>query len=147
MGVFRQFLLQIWRPNALERTQRVSSMTRHPELVVEGSTDYALFVYDVSHSGRAESESASHVVKAAYISRGVASKLKRNSKGVTEALHPICAVGAYAYDNRVTCQQLIISFAETPDLVRSSVSENPNEEEKDDIASYLLRESELFAGT
>ena len=71
---------------------------------MKGSTDYALCVYDVGDSRRAEAESASHIVKTAHFSRGVAPKLKRNTNGITEALHSVYAVSAYSNDNRITCQ-------------------------------------------
>lgn len=122
-------------------------MTRHLKLIVEGATDYALGVYDVGDSGRTESESAAHIVKTADFSRGVASEFIRNSNGVAEPLIPICAVCTYANYYRIKRHQLIMGFAETPDLDFSSVSERPNEEEEDDIPASTLREGELLSRT
>ena len=103
-------------------------MARHLELIVEGATDYALGVYDVGDSGRAEAESAAYIVKTADFSLGVACELIRNSNRVAESLIPICAVCTYANYYRIKRQQLIVGFAETPDLDCSSVSEGANEE-------------------
>lgn len=112
-----------------ERLQCVLDMARHLELVVEGSTDYTLCVYDVGDSGCAEAESATHIVEAAYFSRGVASEFIRDSNRVAESLIPIRAVCTYANYYRIERPQLIMGFAETPDLDCSPVSEGASEEE------------------
>lgn len=39
-----------------------------------------------------------------------------------------------------------MSFAETPDLDCSSVSESPNKEKEDDVASSMIRKRELLTG-
>ena len=112
---------------------------------MKDSTDYALGIYDVGDSGGAETESATYIVKTAHFTGGVASEFIRNSNRVAESLNPIRAVCTYANYNRIKRRQLIVGFAETPDLDRSPVSESSNEEEEDYVASSVLRKGELFS--
>ena len=121
-------------------------MARHLELVVKGSADYSLGVYDVGYPRGAEAKYALNVVEATHFSFGVASEFIGNSERVAESLTPVHAVRAYANHYGVKGRQLIVGFAETPDLDRSPVSESPNEEEYNDILSSMLREGESFTG-
>ena len=114
---------------------------------MEGATDYTPCVYDVGDSGCAEAESATHIVEAADLSRGVASEFIRDSNRAAESLIPIRAVCTYADYHRIERHQLIMGFAETPDLDCSSVSESASEEEEDDILSSMLREGESLSRT
>lgn len=100
----------------MEGLQSVLNMAVHSYLVVEGSADYALSVYDVGYPGGAQAKSSPHIVKAANFPGCVAPESERNSGAFSEVLHPFHAVGTYSDDYRITRQQLIMGFTETPDL-------------------------------
>ncbi len=122
-------------------------MARHLELIVEGPANHALGVYDVGHPGGAESEYALNIVQTTDIPGCVAPKFVRNSNRVSETLAPFHAFRAYSDDYRNKRLKFIMSFAETPDLDRSSEGESPNIEEQNDIPASILRKGEWFART
>ena len=89
---------------SLECLQCVLNMAPHPKLVMKGSADYAICVYDVSDPGSAETESAPHIVKTAHFPRIVAPKFIGDSDGITEVLQFIYFVSAYSNDNSIIFQ-------------------------------------------
>lgn len=90
--------------DALECLLCVLNMAPHPKLVMKGSADYAVCVYDVGDPGSTETESAPHVVKTAHFSRVVAPKFIGDSDGITEVLQFSYFVSAYSNDNSIICQ-------------------------------------------
>ena len=99
-----RFPLPLARRDAFECSQSVLNVAAYSYLVVKGSADYAICVYDVGDPGSAETESAPHIVKTAHFPRVVAPKFIGDSGGITEVLQFIYFVSAYSNDNSIICQ-------------------------------------------
>ena len=97
-------ILALARLDAFERSQGVLNVAAHSYLVVEGSADYALGVYDVGYPGGAQTESAAHVIKTANFPGCVAPEFERSAGVGSEVPHPFHAVGTYSNDYRITRQ-------------------------------------------